>query len=197
MRALLLLSLLLLPAAALACSGSSSSRPADPGAGARRGGDERPSGPVPTKITAFAVGQDNLRVDRIGMRAGGLAPDGNRDLVFTATVEGPADALFIVRSTEAGKPLHGFRADTIFGHEELPPELGSVVDVGRLTVWIGVVEDGRFINGESGTMPTLSSGAHALTLYVPNTGNLRPGTHLRIFTRHPSGQIVGGPVILY
>lgn len=150
-----------------------------------------------TKVTAFTVDIENLNVDRIAMRDGGIRPDGNRDLVFRATVEGPADALYLVTTSQKGEPHYGFRADTISGHEELPSELGNVVDVGRLTVWIAVVEDGKFINGDGGSLGTLREGTHALKLYVPNPGNLEPGAFLRLYARAPNGGIVGGPVVQY
>lgn len=155
--------------------------------------------PVPgtTKVTAFSVDVENLNVDVIAMRDGGISPDGNRDLVFRATVEGPADALYLVTVSEKGEPHYGFRADTIAGHEELPAELGSVVDVGRLTVWIAVVEDEKFINRDGGSLGELSPGTHHLKLYVPNTGNLHPGSHLRLYARSPNGALAGGPVIPY
>jgi hypothetical protein len=150
-----------------------------------------------TKVTAFAVDIENLNVDKIAMRDGGIRPDGNRDLVFRATVEGPADALYLVTVNENGEPHYGFRADTVIGHEELPSELGSVVDVGRLTVWIAVVENGHFINGEGGTLGSLAPGAHQLKLYVPNPGNLLPGSHLRLYARAPNGALARGPVVPY
>lgn len=156
-----------------------------------------PTAPESTKVTAFSVDIENLNVDKIAMRDGGIRPDGNRDLVFRATVEGPADALYLVTTNEKGEPHYGFRADTIVGHEELPSELGSVVDVGRLTVWIAVVEDNHFINGEGGTLGNLPSGPHQLKLYVPNTGNLTPGSHLRLYARAPNGGLAPGPVVAY
>src|SRR4029077_13833339 len=139
--------------------------------------------PDSTKVTAFSVDIENLNVDKVAMRDGGIRPDGNRDHVFRATVGGPAEALFLVTTSDKGDPHYGFRADTIVGHEELPSELGNVVDVGRLTVWIAVVENGRFINGEGGTLGSLPKGAHDLKLYVPNTGNLSAGSHLRLYAR--------------
>jgi hypothetical protein len=158
----------------------------------------RPAVAAPTaKVTAFAVHPENLRVDRIGMRDGQIMPDGSLDLVFTASVEGAIDALFIVRCTDKGEPLQGFRADTIIGHEELPAELGSVVDVGRLTVWIAAVENNRFLNTDAGTLGTLPTGTHALKLYVPNTGNLQAGSRLRLYARTTEGTLVAGPVIAY
>jgi hypothetical protein len=153
--------------------------------------------PESTKVTAFTVDLENLNVDKISMRDGGIRGDGNRDLVFRATVEGPADALYLVTTTQKGEPLYGFRADTIAGHEELPSELGNVVDVGRLTVWIAVVEDGKFINQDGGGLGNLAAGSHMLKLYVPNPGNLSPGAFLRLYARAPNGGIVGGPVVQY
>jgi hypothetical protein len=150
-----------------------------------------------TKVTAFAVDIENLNVDKISMRDGGIHPDGNRDLVFRATVEGPADALYLISVNDKGEPHYGFRADTVIGHEELPSELGSVIDVGRLTVWIAVVENGRFINGEGGTLGALAAGPHQLKLYVPNPGNLQGGSHLRLYARAPNGGLARGPVVPY
>ena len=160
-------------------------------------GDTPPVPPDSTKVTAFSVDVENLNVDKIAMRDGGIRPDGNRDLVFRATVEGPADALYLVTTNENGEPHYGFRADTIAGHEELPSELGSVVDVGRLTVWIAVVEDGKFINTAGGALGELTPGSHQLKLYVPNTGNLQPGAHLRLYARAPNGGLAKGPVVRY
>lgn len=150
-----------------------------------------------TKVTAFTVDVENLNVDKISMRDGGIRPDGNRDLVFRATVEGPADALYLVTVSDKGVPHYGFRADTVAGHEELPSELGNVVDVGRLTVWIAVVEAGKFINSESGGLGDLPVGSHQLKLYVPNTGNLSPGSHLCLYARSPNGALAKGPVVSY
>ena len=160
-------------------------------------GDTPPVPPDSTKVTAFSVDVENLNVDKIAMRDGGIRPDGNRDLVFRATVDGPADALYIVTTNEKGDPHYGFRADTIAGHEELPSELGSVVDIGRLTVWIAVVENGKFINTDGGALGDLPAGSHQLKLYVPNTGNLQPGAHLRLYARAPNGGLAKGPVIRY
>jgi hypothetical protein len=150
-----------------------------------------------TKVTAFTVDIENLNVDKISMRDGNIRPDGNRDLVFRATVEGPADALYLVKVDEKGVPQYGFRADTVTGKEELPSELGNVIDIGSLTVWIAVVEDGRFINGDGGTLGVLPAGPHQLKLYVPNPGNLQPGSHLRLYARAPNGGLAGSPVAAY
>jgi hypothetical protein len=155
--------------------------------------------PGTTKVTALAVHQENLNVDKIGMRDGSISPDGNRDHVFTATVEGPADALYLVTVDERNEPIHGFRADTVSGHTELPTELAAAgqVDVGRFTVWMALVENGKFINRENGALGDLTAGPHQLKMYVPNTGTLRAGHHLRLYARAPGGAIVGGPSVPY
>lgn len=154
--------------------------------------------PVETsaKIALFAVSPENLSVDKISMREGSPVPDGNRDLAFTTRIEGPVDALFLVTCTQKGDPLHNFRADTVMGQEELPAELGTVVDVGRMTEWIAIVEDGKFINHENGRID-IRSGSHDLKLYVPNTGMLRGGSFLRLYARAQGGALVAGPVVPY
>lgn len=190
-RALVILALL----AVLPSCKSSDTPPADqPKVG------EKPKRATETtaKVTAFAVDNENLNVDRISMKDGSTHADGNRDHVFTATVEGPLDALYLVTVDDKGQPVHGFRADTISGHSELPQELAAAgqVDVGRLTVWIAVVENDKFINEDSGRVD-LAAGQHVLRMYVPNTGTLRPNSHLRLYGRAPNGAIVGGPTVPY
>lgn len=147
-------------------------------------------------ITSFAVAPNNLSVDVIGMREGAVVPDGNRDLAFTTTLRGPIDALFLIACTERGEPLHHFRADTISGHEEWPEELGSIIEVGRLTEWIALVENGKFVNQRNGRI-ALDGDPHTLELYVPNTGMLRGGSYLRLYARLPSGKLIDGPVVSY
>jgi hypothetical protein len=178
-----------------ACQASSETPPAEqPKVG------EKPKHATTTtaKVTSFAVHDENLNVDKISMRDGNIHPDGNRDLVFTGTVEGPINALYLVTVDETGHPIHGFRADTISGHEELPQELSAAgqVDVGHMTVWIAVVENGKFVNEDSGRID-LAAGPHTLKMYVPNTGTLRPNSRLRLFARAPNGAIVGGPTVPY
>ena len=150
MRSIHLLASLSFLALLGACGPSSdAASPADTDSSSRFKNKPRPVAPDSTKVTAFSVDPENLNVDKISMRDGGIRPDGNRDLVFRATVEGPADALFLAATDQKGNPQYGFRADTVAGAEELPSELGSVVDVGRLTIWIAVVEDGKFINART------------------------------------------------
>ena len=151
----------------------------------------------PTKITAFAVSNENLNVDKVGLRDGFMKPDGARDLAFTATIDGPYEVLFVVSTNAKGEPGYGLRADTLVGNEEVPTELGGVIDTGKMTVGIGVVEGGKFINGESGSAHG-GPGLHALTLYVPNTATLQPGSFVRLYLRAPgSSALLPGPVVPY
>lgn len=155
-----------------------------------------PSGAV-TKITAFAVSAENLNVDKVGLRDGYQRPDGNRDLAFTATIHGPIDAIFMVSTNQKGEPSYGLRADTLVGNEEIPPELGGVIDTGKMTVGIGVTEAGgaRFVNGDNGSIH-LGDGVHTLSLYIPNTATLQGGSYVRMYVK-AGGVLIPGPVTPY
>ena len=152
--------------------------------------------PSSTKVVAFAVSAENLNVDKVGLRDGFMKADGNRDLAFTTSIDGPFEALFLVSTNAKGDPGYGLRADTLTGSEEIPTELGGVIDTGKMTVGIGVVEGGKFINGESGSAHG-GSGVHNLALYVPNTATLQPGSFVRLYVRVPGGALLRGPVTPY
>jgi hypothetical protein len=151
---------------------------------------------MPTRVAAFAVSNDNLRVDKVGMRDGELNPDGSPDLVFTATTEGAVRAIFVYECDAQGNPVAGLRADTIIGAKEVPAELGSVVDEGKMTIGLGVFENGKAINEPTGTI-RIADGVHQLTLYVPDDSTLKAGDYVRIWVRAPGGKLVAGPVVKY
>ena len=151
----------------------------------------------PTRVVAFGVSNENLNVDKVGMRDGFMKPDGARDLAFTVTIDGPFESLFVVSTNAKGEPSYGLRSDTLTGHEDIPVELGGVIDTGKMTVGIGVVEGGKFINGESGSAHG-GPGLHNLTLYIPNTATLPGGSFVRIYVRAPgSTALIPGPVTPY
>ena len=173
------------------------------------GGSSKPAattGPVPsgpaavgsatTRISAFNVSPENLDVDKVGMRDGALRPDGLRDHAFTATIEGPFDALFVVEVNQKGDPVYGFRADTVIAGNELPRELGGVVDTGKMTIGIGVSEDGKFLNEDNGAVK-VGPGVHNLKMYAPNTNLLVGGDFVRLYARTPDGSIVASGVVPY
>ncbi len=150
-----------------------------------------------TRVVAFAVSPENLNVDKVGMRDGFMKPDGARDLAFTVTIDGPFESLFVLSVNAKGDPSYGLRADTLTGNEDIPTELGGVIDTGKMTVGIGVVESGKFINGESGSAHG-GPGLHNLTLYIPNTATLQGGSLVRIYVRAPgSTALIPGPITPY
>lgn len=182
--------LALLALASASCSGS-------PKPGAQSGAEKKASGDASTtRIVAFAVSNENLNVDAVGMRDGAIRADGSRDHVFTATVEGAFDAIFLVETNQKGEPIHGYRADTMVSLQDLPRELGGVVDTGKMTLGIGVVENGKFINAENGSV-SVGPGIHNLKLYAPNTNLLTGGDFVRLFARTENGEIVSGPIAPY
>ena len=149
-----------------------------------------------TKVLAFSVDNENLQVDKIGMKDGQLRPDGNRDHAFSAMIDGPFDALFLIETNPKGDPIYGYRADTLVGSEDLPKELGGVVDTGTMTIGMAVSENGKFINGETGSV-SLAAGPHQLKLYAPNTNLLAAGDFLRLYVRTPGGGLVASPIASY
>jgi hypothetical protein len=178
--------------AGLGCSGGASTTGGETTVAKTTG-----SAASPTKITAFAVSNENLNVDKVGLRDGFMKPDGARDLAFTVTIDGPFDSVFVVSTNAKGEPTYGLRADTLVGNEEVPNELGGVIDTGKMTVGVGVVEAGRFINGESGSAHG-GPGLHTLTLYIPNTATLQPGSFVRLYLRAPgSSALLPGPIVPY
>ena len=149
-----------------------------------------------TKILSFALDNENLRVDKVGMKDGQLRPDGNLDHAFDATIEGPFDALFVVETNAKGEPSYGYRADTLIHNEELPGELAAVIDTGTMTPGIAVSESGKFVNADNGSA-SLPVGTHVLRLYGPNTNTLAAGDFVRLYARTPGGGLVAGPIASY
>ena len=140
---------------------------------------------------------ENLNVDKVGLRDGFQKPDGARDLAFTVSIQGTIDALFVLSTNQKGEPVYGLRADTLIGNEELPPELAGVIDTGKMTVGVGVQEVGKstWANGESGSLH-MPDGVHNLSLYIPNTATLNPGSYVRVWVK-AGDQLVPGPVVPY
>jgi len=144
----------------------------------------------------FRVARENLRVDRIGLRDGALEPDGTRDLVFDATIQGAFSAVFVVSTSESGEPTYGLRAETLVGSEEVPTELGADIDIGAMTPGIGVIENAAFLNTETGSVRG-GEGTHNVTLLVPNAATLHAGSYVRLYVRSPSGALVSSLPIAY
>jgi hypothetical protein len=191
-RSLVLALALALVPGTFACSGSPKPTVETGGAGSPSKGET----PSSTVISAFAVSNENLNVDQVGMHDGAIRPDGNRDHAFTATIDGPIDALFLVETNQKGEPVYGYRADSMIGGETLPRELGGVIDTGKMTTGVGAVEGGKFVNADNGSVK-LGPGHHVLTLYSPNTNLLAAGDFVRLYVTTPGGSLVAGPVAPY
>jgi hypothetical protein len=151
----------------------------------------------PARIESFDVAEDSLRVDKVGMRDGELVPDGVKDLSFNAVVAGPIMQLFVFQTDDKCSPSGTYRADTLVGTQEAPPDLGGSLELGRLGLGIGVLENGKFINKETGAIPTLSEERHSLRLYTGNTNSLKPGTHACLFGLQPDGVLVKSAAISF
>lgn len=149
-----------------------------------------------TKVTAFTVDDENLQVDKVGMKDGQLHPDGNRDHAFSATIDGAFDAVFVIETNQKGEPIYGYRADSLVGSEELPRELGGVIDTGTMTIGLAVSENGKFISGESGSV-SLPPGIHQIKIYSPNTNTLVAGDFIRLYVRTASGALAASPIATY
>ena len=145
---------------------------------------------TPAKIESFGVAADSLTVDKVGMRDGELMPDGSKDLAFDVVIFGPVTQLFIFQTSDKCSPSGAFRADTLTGSQEAPKDLGGDLELGRLALGMGVMENGKFINREGGSIPPLSAERHTLHLYIGNTNALQAGTHACLFALQPDGVLV-------
>lgn len=181
------------PLLLVACGGGASQKPAGNASNVTTQAEAARGG----KILTFTVDNDNLMVDLVGSQDGATRPDGARDLVFAAELEGPFDAIFVYATDDRGNPTGLLRANTLTGGQESPPELGGVLETGKLSAGIHVAENGKFINKESGALPKLADEKHSLKLYIANTGVLQPGVHVRLYGRLVDGTLVKGPVIRY
>jgi hypothetical protein len=145
---------------------------------------------APAQIVSFALGQDSLQFDKVGMRDGELNPDGAKDLSFDAVVVGPITQLFVFQTDAKCAVSGSFRSDTLVGSQEAPQELGGTLELGRLALGMGVQENGKFINKETGAIPLLTPERHTLRLYIGNTNALQPRTHACLFALQPDGVLV-------
>ena len=69
------------------------------------------------------------------------------------------------------------------------------LELGRLSIGIGVEEGGKFLNLPNGAIPPLKD-RHSLLLYTADTKVLRDG-FVRAYARQTDGTLVKGPVIHY
>ncbi len=98
------------------------------------GGETATGGPTaPTASTSsastpglkLAWSPDSRKVDKVGSGDGASSPDGQKDVVVAADVEGPAKALYVASVTSKGEPTGDYQADTLVGEEQPPPGAAS------------------------------------------------------------------------
>lgn len=134
-----------------------------------------PPAPAPRpprgKLLSFSFAPSSGKVDKVGTRDGALGPDGVKDLVFEAELEGAAIALMVVSTDASGKPNGKLTADTFVGTQLPPSEDSAEIKPGLMTAGIGVFENDRLLNAKDGSLEPLGEGRHRLTLHVslPNT----------------------------
>ncbi|WP_394828341.1 hypothetical protein [Pendulispora albinea] len=145
-------------------------------------------------IASLQVAPESLQVDKVGGRDGYLYPDGLRDLVFTADVTGPISAFFLLSTDERGEPNGFFRTNTLTRAEEAPKEFGGMLELGRMTPGLGVYEEGKPLNKDSGAV-NVPAGRHLLKLYTSNPGNVTSRSYLRLFGVLADKSIVKSPIL--
>ena len=144
-------------------------------------------------VKSFTVGPESGKTDKVGGSDGALKPDGNPDLAFTADVEGPIAALFIISVTAKGEPNGEYQADTIVALDQFPADFPIAQRAGMLTAGIGVWEGGKLLSKDDGSL-SIPAGAHKLDIYVSSTGVLKQGSKVQIWTMRPDKTTSKGPI---
>lgn len=152
--------------------------------------------PTGGRIVALAIAPESLNVDKVGVRAGAIFPDGIRDLAFDLEVYGPLTALYILSTDEHGEPDGIYRVNTLAGESEAASSLGGLLEKGRFSPGLGVFENGQPLNKPDGSLGELPSGRHVLKAYASNSGSLRRGMRIRAFGELLDRSLVKGPIAI-
>lgn len=165
------------------------------GGGAGDGaGPAVPTGPANTAGgIAFSFSPDSRQVDKVGIHDGALAPDGTKDVVCWAEVEGPATALFVAAVTNKGEPTGDFQADTLVGSEPLPIDLSLAGATGTESAGLFVFEGDKLLNTPDGALRPLGAGRHRLTLYMNDHPAIQGG--IRLFVLHADGSVAKSAIL--
>ena len=153
-----------------------------------------PSGPA---IVAMSVSDTSMQTDFASKLDNGVAPDGALDGAFQLTVTGPLSALILVTTDASGTTCCGQQWDTIVGSGQFPPELKSYATQGSGTWALVVYESGVLLNSSNGSLQTIASGTHKLTIYGSNSNYFNAGQYFRAYGIGTLEQWVEGPVIAY
>jgi hypothetical protein len=140
------------------------------------------------KFLSFALAPTSGKVDKIGAKDGAFSPDGVRDLVFHAELEGGPVIAFIIVANDT------FTADTFVGTQLPPSASDAEIKPGLGTVGIGVYENDKLANAPDGSLTPLPEGKHELTLYVSSAQAPRKAT-FKAFAVLDDRSMVASPVI--
>jgi hypothetical protein len=190
---LLPLAMLVAWAACVACGGGGT-----PEGGGPTAPTTGPTGPTATTAAAtpglsLAWSPDSRKVDKVGGTDGALSPDGTKDVVCIADVEGPATALFIAAVTSKGEPTGDFQADTLVGGQALPIELSLAGAAGKESAGLVAFEGDKLLNAPDGSLRALSPGPHKLTIYMNDHAAIKDG--IRLFVQRADGSLAKSTIL--
>lgn len=155
----------------------------------------KPLVPAPDASPGFSLAwhPDSRKVDRFGSADGATKPDGAKDVVVVAEMDGPATALFVTTVTDKGEPTGDFQADTLVGDETQPIELSLVGPQGKTSAGLFVFEGDQSLNATDGSLKPIPSGHHKLTLYFADHPSVKDG--IRLYALSPDGSLKKSPIL--
>ena len=105
--------------------------------------------------------------DFVSPDPGPVAKDGDPDLAFTLSVDGPVASLGVLVVDAKGEPIPPGQWDTLVDEQVIPKGWKAPWGSGSQTYQLGVVENGKLLNGPKGELAKpLGPGHHELTLYI-------------------------------
>ncbi|MFO0740467.1 MAG: hypothetical protein U0270_31510 [Labilithrix sp.] len=148
--------------------GSASAAPPAASSAAPAASSSAPMTPPPAKgkFLSGALGAKSGQVDKVGTKDGAYAPDGVKDIVFEAELDGPAMAIAVMSVDDKGEPNGAFSADTYVGTQPIPPEVSSVLKQGKTTAGVAIYENDKVVNKKDGSLAPLAAGKHKLVIHV-------------------------------
>lgn len=174
----------------VACGGGGAPEGAGPTAPDPAGGGA--GGGAATPGLSLSWSADSRKVDKIGKDDGAARPDGQKDVVVVAEVEGPASALVVASVTAKGEPTGDWQADTLVGDTALPIELSLAGPSGKATMGLFAYENDKLINAPDGSLK-LGPGPHKLTINMADHAAIKDG--IRLFVLRADGSIAKSPVL--
>jgi hypothetical protein len=146
-----------------------------------------------TKFASFAKAATSGKVDKVGSGDGAFKPDGVKDLVFDAEIDGAVTAVIVASTDASGQPNGEFTADSFVGTETLPSELAGNLNQGKFTGGVVVYMNGKLVNAKDGSV-SLPEGKHKVTLYV-SSKDAPKGSSYKAFVVGSDKLLAASPVV--